>query len=248
MKRVILIVMTILIGALSASAQDVIVKKSGDTVKAKISYVGPDTIIYKLYDEQSGAEYEILKSDVSVIHYESGRAEVIDSTRSSYDALLYGNRPEVAGIVPGMKYKELKNIYDYRDYIPGLVQTYSPAWSGVASWVIPGLGQMVCGSVGRGFAYLGGYAGCYLVTVFGAVLSYDTAFGGIMALAGCAGMLTVNICSIVDAVRMAKVKNMYMNDLRRKYSFELDLYPSVNYVQTGSSLQPAAGLTLALKF
>ena len=45
MKRVILIVMTILIGALSASAQDVIVKKSGDTVKAKISYVGPDTII-----------------------------------------------------------------------------------------------------------------------------------------------------------------------------------------------------------
>ena len=248
MKRVILIVMTILVGTLSAFAQDVIVKKNGETVKVKISYVGPDTVIYKLYDEQSGAEYEILKSDVSVIHYESGRAEVIDSTGSSYDALLYGNRPEAAGIVPGMKYKELKKIYDYREYIPGLVEPYSPAWSGVASWVIPGLGQMISGSVGRGFAYLGGYAGCYLVTVFGAAFAYDTAFGGIMALAGCAGMLTVNICSIVDAVRMAKVKNMYMNDLRRKYSFELDLYPSVNYVQTGSSLQPAAGLTLALKF
>lgn len=248
MKRVILIVVTIFIGALSASAQDVIVRKNGETVKAKISYVGPDTIIYKLYDEQGGAEYEILKSEITSIHYESGRTEVIDYTGSSYDALLYGNRPEATGIVPGMKYKELKKIYDYREYIPGLVEPYSPAWSGVASWVIPGLGQMISGSVGRGFAYLGGYAGCYLFTIFGAALSNDTAFGGIMALAGCAGMLAVDICSIVDAVRMAKVKNMYMNDLRRKYSFELDLYPSVNYVQTGSSLQPAAGLTLALKF
>lgn len=248
MKRVILIVVTIFIGALSASAQDVIVRKNGETVKAKISYVGPDTIIYKLYDEQGGAEYEILKSEITSIHYESGRTEVIDSTRSSYDALLYGNRPEATGIVPGMKYKDLKKIYDYRDYIPGLIETYSPAWSGVASWVIPGLGQMISGSVGRGFAYLGGYAGCYLFTMFGAALSDDTAFGGFMALAGCAGMLAVDICSIVDAVRMAKVKNMYMNDLRRKYSFELNLYPSVNYVQTGSSLQPAAGLTLALKF
>ena len=83
MKRLV-VMLVMLCVAVTASAQDIIVKRSGETVKAKISYVGPDTVIYKLYDEQNGAEYEILKSDVSVIHYESGRAEVIDSTGSSY--------------------------------------------------------------------------------------------------------------------------------------------------------------------
>lgn len=246
MKRLILVVMVTLLGVVSAAAQDVIVKKNGEAVKAKISYVGPDTVIYRWYDEPKGAEYEILKSDVAAIHYESGRVEVMDSGSTSYDAMLYGNRPVAEGIVPGMKYKELKDIYNYKEYVPGLVQNHSPAWSGVASFFIPGLGQMVCGSAGRGLAWLGGYIGCNLFTGLAPLWVGDAAFA--VALVGSFGALAINICSIVDAVRVAKVKNMYENDLRRKYSFDIDLYPSVNYVQTGSSLQPAAGLTLALKF
>ena len=65
MKRLV-VMLVMLCVAVTASAQDIIVKRSGETVKAKISYVGPDTVIYKLYDEQNGAEYEILKSDLSV--------------------------------------------------------------------------------------------------------------------------------------------------------------------------------------
>ena len=53
-----------------------------------------------------------------------------------------------------MKYKELKKIYNYRMYVPTLYDRHSPAWSVVASFFIPGLGQMVNGSVGRGFAWL----------------------------------------------------------------------------------------------
>ena len=250
MKRFILIVMVTILGVVSAAAQDVIVKRNGEAVKAKVSYVGPDTIIYKLYDEPKGAEYEILKSGVATIHYESGRVEVMDSVKTSYDALLYGNRPVAEGIVPGMKYKELKKIYDYKEYVPGLVQNYSPAWSGVASFFIPGLGQMVCGSVGRGFAFLGGAVGCYTVMYSGALLGFagESAVGQVLMCVASAGALAIEICSIVDAVRMAKVKNMYENDLRRKYSFDMKLYPSVGCVRSADGLQPAPGMTLAFRF
>lgn len=250
MKRLILIVVVTILGAVSAAAQDVLVKRNGEAVKAKVSYVGPDTIIYRLYDEPKGAEYEILKSDVAAIHYESGRVEVVDSGKTSYDALLYGNRPVADGIVPGMKYKELKKIYNYKEYVPGLVQNYSPAWAGVASFLIPGLGQMVCGSVGRGFAYLGGVVGCYTVMYSGAFMGFagESAVGQILMCAASAGALAIEICSIVDAVRVAKVKNMYENDLRRKYSFDMKLYPSVGCIRSADGLQPAPGMTLAFRF
>ena len=58
----------------------------------------------------------------------------------------------------------------------------------------------------------------------------------------------MEITSIVDAVKVAKVKNMYSEDLRRKYSFDMNLYPSVQYIPAGTGLQPTAGFTLAMNF
>ena len=39
MKRLVLIVMVTLLGVVSAAAQDVLVKRNGEAVKAKVSYV-----------------------------------------------------------------------------------------------------------------------------------------------------------------------------------------------------------------
>lgn len=63
-----------------------------------------------------------------------------------------------------------------------------------------------------------------------------------------AASLGIEIWSIVDAIRIAKVKNMYEQDLRKLYSFDIDLYPSLYYIDTAQGIQPAAGFTLALKF
>ena len=60
--------------------------------------------------------------------------------------------------------------------------------------------------------------------------------------------LGLDIWSIVDAVRIAKVKNMYNQDLMKLSSIDIDLYPSFNYVKMGNGLQPTAGFTLAMKF
>lgn len=155
------------------------------------------------------------------------------------------DREPVAGIAPGMKYKELKSMYNYKDFTPTHSDKYSPAWSGVASFLIPGLGQMICGEVGRGFAWLGGSVGCSLV----AVLADPRSAGGkTTSFIATLGAMAIDICAIVDGVRVAKVKNMYVQDLKNGYALDFDFYPSVNYIQTECGVQPTAGFTLAMKF
>ena len=51
------------------------------------------------------------------------------------------------------------------------IRRFSPAWSEVASFIIPGLGQMMCEETGRGFAYPGGTVGCYIITGLGASIA-----------------------------------------------------------------------------
>ena len=251
MKRLALIIIVTLLGVVSAAAQDIIVTNGGEALKVKVAYVRPDIIVYRLYDEPHGAEYEISKTDITAIHYESGRVEVMgaDMDGSSYDASPY-NTSVAAGIVPGMKYRELKQIYDYRDYVPSFVEYHSPVWSGVASLFIPGLGQMICGSVGRGLGFLLGTVGGYSLMYSGMITGFagDGVLGQSLMCAASVAMLSLEICAIVDAVRVAKVMNMYEADLRGRYSFDLDLYPSVEYTLTSSGVKPAPGLTLALKF
>ena len=166
-------------------------------------------------------------------------------------------------IQPGMKYKELKKLYDYSDWNSGCDNRYNPAMMGVCSWLIPGLGQMITGEVGRGFAWLGGAVGCTVLMGIGSGVSASAYYydvdenyyvdtskvltGSLIVLASSLALLTVDICAIVDACRMAKVKNLYEQDLKaKKYSFEL--HPAVDYITMPGGIQPTAGLTLAMKF
>lgn len=166
-------------------------------------------------------------------------------------------------IIPGMKYRNLKQIYDYHVYVPSLYDTHNPSGMGVASFFVPGLGQMLSGEFGRGLLWMGGHFASYITMGIGSALCsveyypYESdpgvnelyAAGVTMVLVGLTSMIAVDICSIVDAVRVAKVRNMYNHDLYKKmYSLDVDLHPSVNYIQTAAGVQPAAGLTLAFNF
>lgn len=156
-------------------------------------------------------------------------------------------------VTPGMKYKELKHLYDYKDYVPGPSDRYYPGWTGVASFFIPGLGECINGEWGRGLGKFGGNLllsmvayGAYHSSRVSDVNPPEAAIP--LAFACSAGMLAIDIWSIVDAVRIAKVKNMYEQDLRRLYSYDMQLFPSVNYIPNGNTPQPVAGVTLALRF
>ena len=160
-------------------------------------------------------------------------------------------------LAEGMKYRHLKHMYNYKDYSETIYDRYSPEGAGIASFFIPGLGQMISREVGRGFAWFGGAAAAYVLTGVGGVFASSGQYygspqlentGAVIGLVGMVSLLAIDICSIVDAVRVAKIKNMYEQDLRKKYTFDVDFHPSVNYIQTANGVQPAAGLTLAFKF
>ena len=72
--------------------------------------------------------------------------------------------------------------------------------------------------------------------------------GAVVFLAGGLANLVLSIWSCADAVKVAKVKNMYYQDMQSRYGLEARMYPSVDLVQTGNGVQPTAGMTFALQF
>lgn len=203
----------------------------------------------RMQGRPDGVMYTVGKEAILMIKYINGRNEVFAKNNSpyAYNPVI----PHVDGIKPGMKYSELKYLYNYSDYVRMPSDPYSPAWSGVASFFIPGLGQMICGELGRGFAFLGGQLAIALAGALipAALISSDQwmAAQSILIVAS-TGLVAFDVWSIIDAVQVAKVKNMYTQDLKHNYSFDLKLHPSVNIVSVGSKIQPTIGMTLALNF
>ena len=157
--------------------------------------------------------------------------------------------------------------YDSRMYTQQYGDPYNPALSGVCSWFIPGLGQMICGETGRGLAFFGGYVACGAVCMVGAVSAavsgvnentyqYGSGYvytsapksGGGLILLGVLGMAVVDIWSIVDAVNVAKVNNMYIQSLRRSSSINVEMAPYVSQITVNNKIETPVGLSLRVKF
>ncbi len=237
-----------------AQAQDLITKKNGEDVKAKILEVNQKDIKYKRWDNLEGPTFTLAKSEILIVRYENGTNEVfkVQSSGTS-EAAASGD------IMPGMKYKEYKDFYDPKAYVSKPGDKYSPVVGGLCSWVIPGLGQMINGEVGRGLGFLGGTVGSGVVMGIGSALMVnedyyydeggDGAFiaGSILMAVGAAAMLTVDICAIVDGVRVAKIKNMYERDVRdmADISVKLEPYFASTY---GMKNNIAAGASLKIRF
>lgn len=153
------------------------------------------------------------------------------------------------------QYRINKTKYDFRTYSYQVGDPYNTGVAGIASLLIPGLGQMLSGEVGRGLGFLGGDLVCGVVYVVGYVSvltdidSGGTGSGGSGAmLAGGIGMLVVDIWSIIDAVRVAKVNNLAFRD-KNKTSYSLKLQSLImprNNVSTANIVP--VGLTFKVVF
>ena len=161
-----------------------------------------------------------------------------------------------AASIKAQSYSMIKYKYDYHQYIPDYNVPYNPAISGLCSFFVPGLGQMFSGEVGRGLGFLGAYAGCAIIYGVGAVQitnsMYDyngTSTKGIgTMLLGVGGMLGVSIWSIVDAVHVAKVKNMYIRDLRKTSSLSFEVSPYVETLTINNQITTPVGLSMRVNF
>ncbi len=144
------------------------------------------------------------------------------------------------------QYSVNKLKYDYRTYVHKVGDPYNPSLAGIASFLIPGLGQMISGEGGRGVAFLGGYSGCWVLYGIGAtkasnairddLFEYQGEGTGLMVV-GALGAIIVNIWSIVDAVHVAKVNNLAWQDKHKPNHYQLQPYIfhdyNMNYSQVG---------------
>lgn len=164
-------------------------------------------------------------------------------------------------LVVAQTYSINKRKYDCQEYKKQPGDPYSPIASGICSFFVPGLGQIICGESSRGLSFLGASTGCLLITGTGAILLLDSwmngmggqnttnrAFIGTLCfLGGLAGMVTFDIWSIVDAVKVAKVKNMYFQDTK-KDKYGIELAPYLEYFSINNQAIVPVGITLKLRF
>lgn len=113
---------------------------------------------------------------------------------------------------------------------------------------------MVAHEYGRGAAFLGGYAGCWVLTGTGVLMGfafYQEDWGvpvaGTIFAIGLLGVGTVDIWSIVDAMRVAKVNNLAWRD-RNNIGFNLQLEPFILPVKTYGFTNTQVGLSLKVNF
>ena len=149
------------------------------------------------------------------------------------------------------QYSVNKTKYDYRTYFHQVGDPYNPAVAGITSYLIPGLGQILSGETGRGLAFLGGYVVCSTLYLAGTLSIYfkngPTESGlGLMA-GGALVLLSFQIWTIVDAVRVAKVNNLAFRD-KYKSSRLIKIQPYIGSINYYSSTKPVTGLSFKYSF
>ena len=110
-----LIVLTLLtLSAQNVAAQDVIVKKDGSTIIAKVLEVNQDNIKYKKLSNQNGPTYTISISDVMSVNYENGEKEDFNNSSITNNA-NQGNEAKEIIKDAAPNNSELLNLYA-KDY------------------------------------------------------------------------------------------------------------------------------------
>ncbi len=88
------------------SAQDIIVKKDGSTIQAKVISVSSTEVTYKKFDNQTGPTYTISIKDLQCINYENGTKDTFVSP--GYDPNIVTNE----GVTQFSNDKKLLDLYN----------------------------------------------------------------------------------------------------------------------------------------
>lgn len=245
MKKLLLLTVSLLGCFAAAQAQDLITTRSGEDIEAKVLEVRTKEVKYKKFSFLDGPTYSISKKDILMIRYENGEKDIFDGYSD------YTPQAE-AQVHPGMHYRDYKFLYKPRLYVRQPYDRYSPGWSGFASVVIPGLGQAINGEWGRAATF-------FTLNILSNVMIngrrkydaqgnyyYDESVVPYVIIGA-----IVDIWSVFDAVRVAKVKNMYEQDMRGlEASVDMKVEPFLTYMPAGTvqGCKPAAGLSLKVRF
>lgn len=165
-------------------------------------------------------------------------------------------------------YKELKDVYNFRVYQGQECDPYNVSMAGLFGFFSPGVPQLVMNEPLRGAIFFGGSALCFYLAENSAqeltkLMAYDSSGQPYytdndkalkytkMMIGFLAADLGIAIWSCIDAKRVAKVKNMYYQDLYGRHaSVKMNVEPFLSYTPAtvSGNVQPAAGLSMKLSF
>ena len=218
MKKFIVLLSLVLL-SLQVYAQDIITKKDGTTLNVKVLTATPKGIKYMIPSEQPGGQ----------VYF----TPIEEYTKIQYKKSLR----------PNMKYKELRRMYHPKDYVHYENAAYQPGLMGIASFLVPGLGACLADEWGRGLTC---FVGTSLLFGTSSVMFANNA--PIQATVAMTGGVILWAWSIVDAVKISKVKNMYIHEYMKMYGANLTVKPSLSYAALNNSMIPVADLSISLNF
>ena len=177
-----------------------------------------------------------------------------------------------AQLVPGMSYRQVKDMYDAKMYVPQSIDPYNKTVASLVSLFVPGAAQLCMGELGRGIAFVAGeavlagilrsaaqtFSESVITDANGNVTGYNdeakAKSSSTLLLCSVAGYIGVCIWSSCDAAKVAKVKNMYYQDLYgRRASLDVNFEPYFALTPSaatasGSTFRPTAGMSLKMNF
>lgn len=267
----------------TSHAQDLITKNDGTDIKAKILEVSPTEVKYKNWDNQDGPTFIIYTSDILLVRYSNGTNQVftkkkqpspnktveteetveIAKTHKEETGYYISN---VADLHEGMRYKELKQLYDKNDYDSLDNPRYSFGWPWL-NMIFPGVAQYTLNEPGLGTRFLCLSVAAHALTITGIgiysnrvrttylngrtypyVDRFSDVGGAIFMGVGALAIIGLDVWSILNAYDIVKVKSLYHDDLMTKNNKQYSLFvsPTVEYMSTpnGTEIMPAVGLKL----
>lgn len=247
MNRSVILTIWSVMMCFAASAQDIITKTDGTELEALVVEVSTDEVRFRKISNQEGPLYVLPLGEIFMIKYANGEKDVFGIKENS-------NRMYPPYAAPRLKYRDLRITYDYHGYEQMPQDRYSCAWIGVASAFVPGLGQAICNEWGRACGIAGGMLALRILGESFDNVCYDYEYGtsrtaGSMGTLICfAAAAGLEIWNIVDAIRVARVKNMYFRDYGLT-SVNVSFGPSLAFQQTGGrQAGPSLGVSLKLQF
>lgn len=244
-KRFFLFFVCCVVTSLSIVASDVIVKKDGSTILAKILKVSQSEVEYKKASNLEGPTYSIPVSDILSINYENGEKDTFDSAdnpnKQNANTTHNKNSHETTHEIQytSYPYSQYDNfltnkgldLYQKKEDLLSKARTYKTI-GGIGMFL--GFGAAAAGVV---CAYLG----------VDEIICYSLAGGG-MAL-GCSGGITWAVGrNMQNKAKTITVASIYGKDINIKNG--IILTPGVNLmaIQDMMSCKYAFGIGTLLKF
>lgn len=163
MKKIQMIIM-LLVSFGSLMAQDVIVKKDGNTVVTKILEISTSEVLYQLWSNQKGPIYIISVNDISRINFSNGEVETFNTpqqtnqqaqqqTYQQVQQQQFGNNQSVYAINPQENIRQQNLDFLRREELMRASRTWNTV--GVIVLIASWGGGYIIGATGKGHTIAG---------------------------------------------------------------------------------------------